>query len=552
MKKTIFQGDKLPESNDAAFSGEAVIAERYNSPNKSFIYEHKELSVLMDSIQNIDFWLSYYKGTKNEGYIVKLRNDLKGDDRKEAERILKILEPNTSTKVSIVVEDLLSRACKIGCNLGIINNVPHFFNGRYWEVLPASICRNLLSIAAEKSGLLAYQASKAQVVRMLTDQFWAIGVLPEIEPPVDVVKIPLQNGTFVYKDKKVSLEKFSAYDRFTYQLDYNYDPTATAPRFMQFLEEVIPEDNARLVVSEYAGYVFAKALNFEKCLVFVGEGCNGKSVLMNIITAIFGANNVSSYSLRDLTHPNGYCRAEIANKLLNACAEMGVKDSDPNTAKLLISNEPVEARSPYKPPFILRNYCRFIFNTNTYSFKDVEHSKGYFRRFMFLRFDTIIPLERRDPNLASYIINNEMSGVFNWALSGLFRLLEKGCKDFTHSDHIEQEMIRFQKDSNSVAGFLDDMGYVKSPHNYVVSTTLFSEYKEYCCECNYKAVGLKEFINRVEKSAGILVKRKCTNNATHIFCEKTPLAKGETIPELDGVTSIIDLINSNKDEQQEE
>ena len=87
--------------------------------------------------------------------------------------------------------------------------------------------------------------------------------------------INLKNGTFVCENGSYEIRPFSPEDRLTYQLSFEYDPNAKVPKFLQFLDEVIPEKEARMVVAEYIGYIFAKHLRWEKCLVLLGSGANG-------------------------------------------------------------------------------------------------------------------------------------------------------------------------------------------------------------------------------------------------------------------------------------
>jgi putative DNA primase/helicase len=74
--------------------------------------------------------------------------------------------------------------------------------------------------------------------------------------------------------------------------------------------------------------------------------------------------------------------------------------------------------------FILKQYAKLIFNCNELP-KDVEHTNAYFRRFLIIPFDVTIPPHEQDKNLHTKIIENELSGVFNWVLEGLNRLLEQ-------------------------------------------------------------------------------------------------------------------------------
>jgi putative DNA primase/helicase len=70
----------------------------------------------------------------------------------------------------------------------------------------------------------------------------------------------------------------------------------------------------------------------------------------------------------------------------------------------------------------MTDYAKLIFNCNELP-KDVEQTEAYFRRFLIIPFNVTIPEHEQDKELAKKIIDNELSGVFNWVLSGLKRLL---------------------------------------------------------------------------------------------------------------------------------
>ena len=99
------------------------------------------------------------------------------------------------------------------------------------------------------------------------------------------------------------------------------------------------------------GYIFVKTsvLKLEKMLVLFGTGANGKSVFYDILNALLGAENFSSYSLQNLTNDNGYYRAKIGNKLVNYSSEMSSKMEN-EYFKQLSSGEKTSARLPYGAP----------------------------------------------------------------------------------------------------------------------------------------------------------------------------------------------------------
>jgi putative DNA primase/helicase len=187
---------------------------------------------------------------------------------------------------------------------------------------------------------------------------------------------------------------------------------------------VLPDQESQRVLAEFMGYVFTRNMKLEKVLFLYGSGRNGKSVLLDIIKAMVGVENISHFSLHSLTDDTGYYRAKLVNKLINWAPEIGGWLQS-ERFKQLASGEPTEARLPYKEPFQLVNICKFAFNTNILPV-DVEHTTAYFERFLIIPFDKYIPPEQRDPKLAEKIIKIELPGVFNWILDGLKRLVING------------------------------------------------------------------------------------------------------------------------------
>jgi len=238
-------------------------------------------------------------------------------------------------------------------------------------------------------------------------------------------------------------------------------------------------------------------------LLLYGSGSNGKSVFFDTVNAMLGEENVSTYTLKSLTNQNGYYRAKIANKLLNYASEI---DGEMSTAlfKQLVSGEPVEARLPYGEPFTLNNYAKLIFNCNELP-TDVEHTNAFFRRFLIVPFDVTIPPEKQDKKLSYKIIENELSGVFNWVIEGLHRVLKQ--KGFTECEEVNQQVEKYRTESDSVLSFLDERGYKSSTISYTPLAELYQSYRRFCEQDGYKPCGNRKFSSRL-KNAGYITERK--------------------------------------------
>lgn len=258
------------------------------------------------------------------------------------------------------------------------------------------------------------------------------------------------NGTFEITDKPI-LRAFDALDFIRYQLPFEYDRSATAPKFMAYLDKVLPETDKQKVLAEFLGYVFVPQsyLKLEKALFLYGGGANGKSVFYEIMKALLGPHNTSEFTLQSLTDTTGYYRALIADKLVNYASEISGK-LEGTKFKSLASGEPMEARLPYGQPMIIEDYAKLIFNTNELP-KDVEFNNAFFRRFIIIPFEVTIPKNEQNKSLHNEIINDELPGVFNWVLDGLQRLLSQ--KGFSKSPSIDRALEEFRTESDTVKRF---------------------------------------------------------------------------------------------------
>lgn len=175
--------------------------------------------------------------------------------------------------------------------------------------------------------------------------------------------INFRNGTFNTQTGK--LQQHSPKDEFTYILDYEYNPEATCPMFLSFLDEVLSDKSLRLVVQEYLGYIFSD-LKMEKVLILEGKGANGKSVLLEIAKEIVGKGNATAYNLETLTKPVGLCVVPYSQALLNIGTDISPKIADSGVFKQLVSCEPLQAKIHYKGYVTITPSTKMVFSKITY------------------------------------------------------------------------------------------------------------------------------------------------------------------------------------------
>ena len=153
---------------------------------------------------------------------------------------------------------------------------------------------------------------------------------------------------------------------------------------------------------------------------------------------------------------------------------------DVSLFKKLVSGEPVEACRKYEQPFTMTQYAKFIFSSNELP-QSVEHTDAFFRRFLIVPFDVKIKEEQKDVDLARKIIADELSGIFNWALEGLNRLIKQ--RKFSECEASENILKKYRLESNSVQMFLEDNNYKPSENGeYIRLTVLYEDYQNYIAQ----------------------------------------------------------------------
>ena len=400
--------------------------------------------------------------------------------------------------IVIAINTLKSTTAELGVGISLKNGTFYLYNGEYWKPYSEDKLKKFLGDFARKIGIYIYDSLYYKFKDELFKQLMSSSLLIDTDVNNDEVLINLQNGTFEISPKKQVLREFRKNDFITYQLPFSYTPEAKAPLFKKYIKEVLPEVSVERVLSEYLGYIFIKTshLKLEKVAFLYGDGANGKSVMFEIINALLSSANVSNYSLERLTEPQGYYRAKIVDKLVNYSSEISSKVGGTDIFKSLASGEPVDARNPYKEPFVANNYAKLIFNANNLP-QDSEQTEGYFRRYLIVPFDVTIPKEKQDKELSKKIIKSELPGVFNWILDGLRRVLSQ--KGFSNSSKINEIENKFRSESDSVQMFLEDGRYSISEIDTLPLKTIYLRYKLFCNDDGYKPVGNKNFKKRMDK-----------------------------------------------------
>lgn len=313
-------------------------------------------------------------------------------------------------------------AASIGHPLMNIEGEIYCFVGSHWEKIPPDKIKALLLAC---NCIISGDNVKGKDYRSIDKLYKQLPyTVMYLNTDQSRDKINFQNGTLELASMKLNYH--NTLDYFRYVLPYGYDPKAGCPLFQTYLNRVMPEKSAQDVLAEYIAWLFVPDLKLEKVLFLYGEGCNGKSVFIDIVEALVGKDNVSHESISDMCNGERGAnhRSNIIGKLLNTCSDVAPTAFSGDVFKRMASGEPISAKILYSDVITTTNYPKMMFCLNELP-KTSDHSKGYFRRFIIAPFKVQIPKKEIDPKLAGKIISSELPGIMNWVLKGRKRLLSQ-------------------------------------------------------------------------------------------------------------------------------
>lgn len=281
------------------------------------------------------------------------------------------------------------------------------------------------------------------------------------------------------------------------QLPINYDAEAVCPTFINWVNEIT--DGRADTVQEMFGYCLFKDHEIHKAFLFQGSGRNGKSTLLKILTKLLGQENVSDRGLQDLEH-NRFAMADLFGKLANIHADISDLEMKSTSAlKMLTGGDQLTGEFKHKDSFTFTNYAKQLYSCNTIP-KVYDKSDAFFARWIILCFPNQYIGKKADREIfKKFTAEYTMSGIFNWGIEGLNRLLKNGT--FTGEKSIDEVREEYILLSDPFACFVKDK-MEKKAEGFLFVSDLYEAYKEYMHEhrqnINTQAKVTQEFKQKVD------------------------------------------------------
>ncbi len=325
--------------------------------------------------------------------------------------------------------------------------------------------------------------------------------------------IPVINGVLNINDR--TLNPHSPDYCFFNKLPVTYDSSIQPTNIIKFIESILPEQESILTLQEFYGSCLLKEYQYEKCLLVVGGGSNGKSKVLELLKYLLGMDNIAEISPQAI-EDDMFAKAELINKMANISGDIS-SNVLKNTAEFkdLTGRGLIQAARKFKTRVKFINYAKFIYSANevpiTYDLTD-----GFFRRWIILDFpyrfldiDDIneVPENEREfvrmkdtEIIRKLITPEEISGFLNWCLDGYSRLQK--TKKFSNSQTIQQVRRMWMQKSSSILAFIDDN--IEEDFESMISKQEFKEkYIKYCREHKIRSLNDKIIHNILTTSMAV-------------------------------------------------
>lgn len=275
-------------------------------------------------------------------------------------------------------------------------------------------------------------------------------------------KFNVANGTVDLRTG--DLMPHSPTDFITQRSDIEFDRSATAPKFQEFLSYIIPGAEMREFLGRLLGMAMIGDVTEHRLPVFLGAGRNGKGTLIRLVSSVFGSyySGISKSLLiesRFEDHPTVV--ATLWRKRLVTTEELP-KNARWNVsrAKELTGGDALTGRFMHGNEFTFRPQHSLILAANDWPEVDASE-EAFWLRAMRIPFNRRI--DKPDSAVETRIRDQEGPGILNWLLAGLRDYLNHGLGEppdvvmATTATRVESSVIgRWISERITVTGRAED------------------------------------------------------------------------------------------------
>ncbi|WFT82927.1 phage/plasmid primase, P4 family [Methylobacterium sp. CB376] len=279
----------------------------------------------------------------------------------------------------------------------------------------------------------------------------------------------------------------------TKRLGVAFDPAATCPKLMNFLESIFPNDPEKIRFLQRAvGYTLTGWTKAQCLFLLLGQGANGKSTLLKIIRALMGEYGTSIPMSVLMASRSGNDRTdELAGlrgyRFVSAHeTEVGQRLSV-TKVKLLTGGDPITCQPRKGAPLSYQPSFKLWLAMNDLP-EIPPGDEAIWRRVHIITFLVTISEGERNMNLFEEL-EPELPGILNWALAGLEEFNRVGLKS---PASIVDATRAYRRDNDTVGQFIDGACMI-DPEARTLMKDLHNVYARWCAVSGLIPLGNVQF-----------------------------------------------------------
>lgn len=270
--------------------------------------------------------------------------------------------------------------------------------------------------------------------------------------------VPVGNGVLIFDGSgKVTLTPYKADMLFTHKLRVNYRPDADPGPIDDILRQWVDPEDVNLLYQMAAQSLVQSLPDHEpnkKAYLIQGETNGGKSTFLNLLEALFGAENISGVSLDEL--PERFNKSSIAGKFLNVADDIqSVSIKNVENFKAITGRRSHEIEEKFKPRYVDDIHAVFCYTCNRPPIIEgvAETDDAFWSRWFLIRFPRTFPVV---PGwYAENFTEPNLEGFFCRVVSTAAAMLQNGGKLLVSCDMADTK-FRWQHEASPLIEFLEE------------------------------------------------------------------------------------------------
>ncbi len=274
-----------------------------------------------------------------------------------------------------------------------------------------------------------------------------------------------------------------------------YHANAECPLWLDHLDFCFDGDVELIEhVQRLCGYMLIGNSDQQRWWLFLGEGSNGKTTIIETMRGIMGDHVTGGYARHiraetlQLTRNEKFEMAELKGCRFVDTNEFGGSRINEELVKGLADGAQLSTHGFFAPQSVFVPVCTFVLCSNAEpKIKDTTHAM--WRRTVRINFHNQVPETKRVEKYWNVIIEQEGPGVLAWAAQGAIKLCRSGL---AIPGSVKDDTRQYELDMNPLKVFIADQCETRSGFKETADA-LYSAYTKFCEDCETPTMTLTQF-----------------------------------------------------------